>query len=408
MQTLDWRKALLLDNPFITTPPMPWEDIVWADMSELKARFERRVRSALQTSPSALVLNYGPWGGGKTHAARYFSQDTVLKTLSDSAKVMIPPLSIIVDIPRGAKSVIRAIYLHILDAIGIRQISQSITQVAHDLGEKFEQVTRALVRSEEFVSALLILAGQQPETMQQQLITLTGGQILPELKRYFLASATASDLKTLKLSRNIESGSDMMQILSTIFNLLLYSTKDVAPKYSEIFLWFDEMEEIVSLPGREQHALTSLIRDLTDFIPGNLTTFINFTPRPGGEIEEVSSYLGPAVWSRIRERIIFRELGEENLREYISDLLNVPKFRPDELQSQCPDRLFPFSDEAIRFLGREVIDQAHAVPRYINEACSLIVEQAVVGGILDEPDARINLDFVRTKSEQLKELLEYK
>jgi hypothetical protein len=271
---------------------------------------------------------------------------------------------------------------------------------------QFSQVAHGFVRSEEFVSALLMLAGQLPESGQLRMPLVTDEQISPTLKRYFLASATSSDLKELSLSRNIESGSDMIAILSAVFNLVLYSTMDVAPRYSEIFIWFDEMEEIVSLPGKEQFTLVSLIRDLTDFVPSNLTMFVNFSPRAGGKIEEVSSYLTPAVWNRFREHITFFGLDRENVEKYILDLLNAPKFRPDELKVQCPDRLFPFSVDVVQFLCKELVDRT--VPRYINEACSLLIEQALGAGVLDEPGTRIELDFARPMSQQLKDLLEDK
>jgi len=406
MQAMNWKKALLRDNPFISTPPMPGEEIIWADMSEQKGKLENRLRSALLTSPSSLVLNYGTWGGGKTHAARYFSQEAVLKALSDEVGV-VPPLSIIVNIPRGAKSVIRALYLNILDAIGLWQVSQSLSRVINALGaNQFSQVAYGFVRSEEFVSALLMLAGQIQESDQLKMPFVTEELISPTLKRYFLASATSSDLKELRLSRDIESGSDMIGILSAIFNLLLYSTTDVAPEYSEIFLWFDEMEEIASLPGKEQTTLNSLIRDLADFVPGNLTVFVNFTPRPGGKIEEVSSYLTQAVWSRFRERIMFFGLDGENVEKYILDLLNASKFRPEVLKAKCPDPLFPFNKDVVQFLQEELTDRT--VPRYINEVCSLVIEQALAAGVLDEPGAGIDLDFVRAMSQQLKDLLKYK
>jgi len=405
MQAL-WKKALLLDNPFVSTPPMPGEEIIWADMSEQKEKLEGRIRSALLTSPSSLVLNYGAWGGGKTHAARYFSQESVLKDLSDKVDVVLP-LSIIVNIPRGAKSVIRDIYLNLLDAIGLWQISQSLSKVIDALGrDQFSRVARGFLRSEEFVSALFLLAGEPPQFGQLGMRLVTKERVSPLLKRYFMASTTSSELRELGLSRSIESGSDMISMLSAIFNLLLYSTTGVAAKYSEIIIWFDEMEEIVSLPGKEQVTLNSLIRDLTDFVPGNLTVFINFTPRPGGKIEEVSSYLTDAVWSRFRERIMFFGLDGENVEKYILDLLNAPKFRPNELKAKCPDDFFPFSDDALRFLVTELGD--HTVPRYINEACSSVVERALVEGVLDQTGARIGPDFVRKMSQQLKELLEYK
>ena len=103
---------------------------------------------------------------------------------------------------------------------------------------------------------------------------------------------------------------------------------------------------------------------------------------------------------------MFLELDGEDAERYILDLLNAPKFRPNELKADCPDDFFPFSDDAIRVLVKEL--GVHTVPRYINEACTLVIERALIGGVLDQPDARIGSDFVHTMSQQLKELLEYK
>jgi hypothetical protein len=166
------------------------------------------------------------------------------------------------------------------------------------------------------------------------------------------------------------------------------------------------MEEVVSLPAREQTTLTNLIRDLTDLVPANLTIFMNFTPRPGGQIEEVSSYITPAVWSRVREHIVFKQLEGESVRTYITDLLNAPKFRPEEFKDECPDRLFPFAEESLQVLTNIVTDRA--VPRHINEACSLVLERALMAGVLDREQARIDVSFVEGMDDQIEALLEHK
>jgi hypothetical protein len=162
------------------------------------------------------------------------------------------------------------------------------------------------------------------------------------------------------------------------------------------------MEEIISLPGKEQAILSSLIRDLTDYVSANLTILINFSPRPGGELEDIGRYLGPAVESRVREQIFFGNLDETNVMQYVRDLLNAPKFRPEQFKRQCPDELFPLDDEVLRFLYQELASKA--VPRYINEACSLVFERAFAAGILDESGRRIGIDFVRNMAPEIQSI----
>ncbi|RMG31697.1 MAG: hypothetical protein D6732_14425 [Methanobacteriota archaeon] len=396
MTQLNWQKAYLTDNPFVSTPPIPSAEVIWADMAEQKRRIEERLRASLVTSPYTLVLNWGSWGGGKTHAARYFSQESVLGSLSREVGVA-SPLSLIVNIPRGTKDVIKAIYLDIMGALGIRKIGDDLRSVANNLGnrERFLEIARAFTRDEDFALAVSMLAGY---SHQQQSTLLPTDEPNLTLKRYFLLSATANEIKELRLGRRIESGSDMIAVLTAIFNLLLYSDDNTSPHYSEIIIWFDEMEEILSLPGKEQVVLTSLIRDFTDYVPANLTIFINFSPRPGGKIEDIGGYLTPAVWSRVREQIFFGELNDEDMLQYVRDLLNAPKFRPESLKANCPDDLFPFDESALRLIYE--ILASNTVPRHINEACSLVIERALVEGV-DLEKGRIDADFVRSMEKEL-------
>lgn len=398
MNTVNWEKACLADNPFIGTPPTPLEEIVWAGMQQHKERIENRIRYSLETSPYALVLNWGPWGGGKTHAARYFSQEKVLAGLSE--QIGVPsPLSLTIAIPRGERDVTKAIYLSIIGRIGLQKIASSLLELANELNDEFAEVVRTLVQDEEFASALLLLSGQKRSKKQTGQLFDPDGVALPELRRYFLLSATASDVKELELGRRIEGHGDMIEVLSAILNLLFYSDGKVESRYSELIIWFDEMEEIVSLPGKEQAVLTGLIRDFTDYMPSNLTMFINFSTRPGGQFEDIGAYLTPAVWSRVRDQIFFGNLSVEEMVDYIRELLNAPKYRPQQLAEQCPDEFYPFDEEGLRFLCQSL--GTMATPRYVNEACSLSIERALRTTILDEPGSRIDLNFLQEIEEDL-------
>jgi hypothetical protein len=391
-----WQSVYLEDNPFVSTPPTPTEEVIWAGVPDQKKRIEDRITSSLKTSPYTLVLNWGPWGSGKTHAARYFNQQAELKRLGELAGVG-PPLSLVLDLPRGERDIIRGIYLVIMGRLGLRQIGRDLSEVAEKLGEdRFRDLAYTFVRDEEFAEALAQLAGIVPLDGQ---LSLGGSGPSPALRRYFLLSAGTPDLRDLGLARKLDSNNDMFEMLTAIFNLLFYSGAGVEPRYSELILWFDEMEEIVSLPGKEQRLLTSLLRDFTDYVPSNLTMFVNFTLRSGGQLEDIGAYLTDAVWSRVRDEIYFGELDEEGIIEYVRDLLNAPKYRSATLAKECPDELYPFTKEALQFVGQRLMP--NATPRYVNEACSLLIERALATEALDSQNARIDLGFAQEHEREI-------
>lgn len=399
MSTTDWEKVRLKDNPFSGTPPVGLEKVIWAGMSRQKELIEKRIKTSLATSPYALVLNWGPWGGGKTHSARYFGQVEVLEDLSAEVGTK-KPLFVFVNLPRGSKDVVRDIYLDIVNSIGLKSIQNDLFSVRERLGDKeFLKLINAFIKDEGLASSIALLAYGNNRNGQQNLFPEHQESAFYELRRYFSLSASAGEVKSLKLVRPISSTSDILKILTTIFNLLLHSDSSVEPEYSELILWFDEMEEILSLSGKEQSVLTSLIRDLTDYIPKDLTIFINFTPRPGGDVEDVGIYLTPAVWSRVRDQILFTELNAEEIKEYICEMLNAPHFRPDGFKDQCPERSFPFSEDALQTICEKL--EGDGTPRKINEVCSFIMEQALNLGIFEHRNRRIDVEFIQEVQEEL-------
>lgn len=393
MAVINFEKAFLKDNPFAGTPAGPGEEIIWAAMTAPKEQIRNRILNSLATSPYSLILNWGPWGGGKTHAAKYFTQQKVLSELSKQAAVP-PPLSHVVTIPRNAKDIVRDIYLALMSYLGIQRIGEDLSRVAENLGERFDPLVRTYTGDEELAQSLLMLSGRKTvgKGKQDNLLPEDAGQISTELRRYFLLSAANPELNALGLVRKIENSNDQIKVLSAIYNLLLYS-KEVTPLYSEIIIWFDEVEEILSLPGKQQVILTGLIRDFTDYIPSNLTMFLNFTPRTGGRFEDLSAYLSSAVVDRVRDQIYFNYFDENQIKQYISELLNNPKYRLPGLKKNQANLYFPFTADAVEILTELLMSKA--TPRTINDICSLVIERALASGLLENPDSPISSEFVR-------------
>lgn len=399
MAVINFEKAFLKDNPFAGTPAGPGEEIIWAAMTAPKEQITNRILNSLATSPYSLILNWGPWGGGKTHAAKYFTQQKILDDLSEQA-VVPSPLSHVVTIPRNAKDIVRDIYLALMSYLGIQKIGEDLSRVAENLGERFDPLVRTFTGDEELAQALLLLAGRKivAKGKQEKLLDESDGQISTELRRYFLLSAGNPELNSLGLVRKIENSNDQIKILSAIYNLLLYS-REITPLYSEIIIWFDEVEEILSLPGKQQVILTGLIRDFTDYVPSNLTMFLNFTPRTGGRFEDLSAYLSPAVWDRVRDQIYFDYFDELQIKQYISELLNNPKYRLEGLERTQANLYFPFTADAVEVLTASLMSKA--TPRTINEVCSMVIERALAAELLETPDSPINGEFIGTIEKEI-------
>ena len=72
----------LKTNPFRLTPTSDDNELVWAGFPDIKEKIARRIKRSIQIPNTTLVLNWGEYGSGKTHAARYFSKKSVLQELS--------------------------------------------------------------------------------------------------------------------------------------------------------------------------------------------------------------------------------------------------------------------------------------------------------------------------------------
>ncbi len=64
----------LKSNPFRIIPATRPEEIIWAGFPDLKEKFTQRIKRSLNISNSSIILNWGEFGSGKTHAARYFTR----------------------------------------------------------------------------------------------------------------------------------------------------------------------------------------------------------------------------------------------------------------------------------------------------------------------------------------------
>lgn len=352
-------KFKLKSNPFRMVPAINPEELVWAGFSNIKSKIEGRIKRAINIPNSSLVLNWGEYGSGKTHAARYFSQDKVIQTISSDNKC----LSFVVNCPQS-KYPIYELYKQIVDIMDISAIRKQIEDRGVDLTKGISGVTNNV-----FLQNLLDVFFDSTKTEA-------------DIKSYLYGGSP----KDSRLQRKIDE-SDYAMFFAALFSLVTFEKK----AYSCVMLWVDEFESISLMNSSNISNINTFIRTLIDYAPNNLLMFLNLTQSAMVDVSDLSEYLHEAVKSRIKDKIEFELPDATSLKNYLSELLNDSVYRDSPKDDNV---YFPFEEAVIDEVMK---DLGSASLRRYNEAFSLLIENAFYDG-----ETTITLDYYdRNKQEIL-------
>lgn len=357
---MDYAKLNLKDNPFTATPTTGRP--VWCGMHRLKAELERRVEISLKTSPSSIVLNWGHYGSGKTHAAKYFTSDVTLQEMMRAAGLSGVPLAFYIGFPRVNRGAAFNLTSSIIGKFGITNFAS-----------KLEQAKTALDAASTGLFAQLLQEYCDDSELQKIFHKLVQGNLTDQDKigRVLFGNSSSADLRALQIARKPDSIADLCRIVTTAFNLFTFRSAQVAPLHPVIHLWIDEFEDISSLSGKEQDALAAYLRNLADWCPRYLAIFLNFTLTPVQGLQDLGLYLGEAVTSRIRQRIEFAEPDKPEIKDYAREMLNAPNVRQQAVQPG--DEFAPFEANAIDLIIDSVTPRT---PRRVNDVFSFYLDLA--------------------------------
>lgn len=337
-----FEKFKLKTNPFRMVPAVNQEELIWAGFPEIKEKFERRIKRSIRIPNSTIVLNWGEYGSGKTHAARYFSKPSVLKTYTLSQDDTAgPPLSIIINFPKG-KNVVKELFTQIIDKIDIVKINSILSKTGKP---NLDNITDNL-----FVKQVI-----------EYLFSAEFDQSL--YLKFLYGECSSSERTQLGFLRKIESDNDIVDLLSALISVITAGTI-----YTCVIIWIDEFEDIAYQSSSNINNVNNLLKVLLDKTPNNLLLFINFTLSAMANVDDLSIYLQDAVKSRIKERIELTMPGKDNLKDYLLDLLNNPINREEK-----SDNYFPFDEDMLDTL---IDDIGNTSLRRFNEALSYLLESA--------------------------------
>lgn len=358
-----FEKFELKTNPFRMTPSINSEELIWAGFPLVKEKIENRIKRSIKIPNSSLILNWGEYGSGKTHAARYFNKISVLEELAGAEQ---PPFSLDVSFPKS-KEPVKDIYIQIIDKLDISTLRKQINDKDVDISAVLNLVTdNILIRN----VVKLMFDDTVPVTTFKSYLYGTSS-----INKSFVDNS---------VQRKLVSDNDYTEFLSTMFSLITYQKK----AYSCVILWIDEFEDISILNSINISNVNNFIRTIIDKTPNNLLMFLNLTQSAMMDVEDLGEYLQEAVKSRIKDRVELSMPTKEELKVYLKDLLN------HSLNREKPkDSFFPFEenvvDEIVKDLGSVSL-------RRFNEAFSLLIESA----IFDEK-ASINKDYYESMKSEI-------
>jgi len=392
---LDWNRVYLKYNPFADTPPRQPEEAVWAGLPRLKEQFETLFVQALATPATQVVLNWGAWGSGKTHAAVYFGLTERLLPLAQAprARDVCP---VYIRTPKEPARADEILYRDIIEALRFSNLRKFVRNLIAEYGqEKALRLLQERTSSEPLGKAVWLL-GVEPQKRGGQL-ALLGEEPVQEwhylLESYFFSTCNKRDLKELGLSRGIDSAQDRFRVLGALLQCAIgFAPVEDINRHTRIILWIDELEDLIYFQSRQYRPFTQGLRDLIDRLPNYLTLLMNFTLAAPEAFEDAMVVIGDALKSRITHRIYFQPPTPEEAYEYVADLLR--QYRSEDPVSKGLPATYPFTEDALQALI-EAMPPLNRTPRDLNKGCSQAISQALLMGVITAPgEGMITPEFV--------------
>lgn len=334
-------------NPFKDfTPDINDQNLIWGGMDEIKSRIQRCYTDCVNNNSKQIILNWGPYGGGKTFSAYYFSHFE-----SEANNIT----HIYVRSPKDGAKATDDLFKSVIDQLTFEGIRTQVRSFINNYGEEkfIEYLSPKATR--EFAKAIFLIGSNDEE------VTST-------MNRFLYSGITLTELKKLGLAKKIQTDSDRVKFLAGILSCFIGNTNLIN---GHVVFWLDEMEDLIYYSPKNYKAFSQALRDLIDSIPDRFLLFMNFTLAENQETT-IELILGGAVWSRITRKIRFKEFNQEDALKYCNDLLELAKVKKSINK--------PFSSNLLVEIINN-ISSDNLTPREINKHITSLINYSLEKGI---------------------------
>jgi len=346
----------LRDDTFPLTP-IEGRDC-WYGFRELRGSFRSLHERSLREAPRLCVLNRGQFGAGKTHAALYFTHTAATLCEEISPDLYASTHAFHVETPKQGKGAFSQLYQALADRIQLRHLKAVLLGLIEQLGKaSVEEYIYSRTGSEDLAIAV---AACEDDTYQS-------------LRTYLLGGGSSAELRKIGAARRLSSETDFANALVGLFSVLVKHAELATGKPCRIFVWVDEMEDLVYYSSKDYLPFTQSLRHFLDRMSQHLTLFLNFTFSEPEELATIEEVLGQAVMDRVNEHVLFRPPNVTEVKQYLDDLLldNYIGGTADELRKLAPH--FPFDDDAFSALSSAC---EHTTPRYTHKLTDRLLRVA--------------------------------
>lgn len=341
------RKYNLKKNPFEDLTPTLDDEITWAGLPHQKEDITKVYKNAFVGQGKRIILNWGPYGGGKTHAAYYFGNKNRNEDIDKSRCIHL-----YVRLPREEspiKSFVSNVSEYILFGEDFTDIVSNFKVGGNQ--EIEENLYKIFPSNASIVKSVLILVQHNNRDLWMMYLNSTMKSIL---------------VTKLRLTKTLKTDEDSITFLCILLQILTLNED------KRIFLWVDEMENMIFYPAKKLKSFSDMIRDITDTVNKRMITFFNFSLSDTSE-DTVKLLLGEALWLRISSpKIRFKDLTYEDAMIYCKELINQSKI---ELNNDKP-----FSDDLMNLVIKN-IPQSELIPRELNRRFDAIITYAIQNDI---------------------------
>jgi hypothetical protein len=366
MSNINWSLIKLKGSPFSIIPDKETKGLIWAGFQTNKRQIESAIKNIYSSRDSKVVLNVSRWGGGKTHAAYYFSNgDNIMTLLPEEVPT---PLSVIVLTSKEGNDAAYDFFKKVIEGITIERI---IGAVAFMRGKEGDD--QAFNKIKTFVNAA-------PLAKIVWLLGSTDEEESFEASEMIFNGTTSAQRKKFKLVRGIEDTTDRFKILSCIFKLLSEYDADIQfNKPRKLLLWMDEVEALIVYTPKQYIPFTQALRELVDMTPTDFCFLMNFSLSDYDNLRTLEYIIGKALSDRISHKIIFEEPTLEEADAYVYDLLQEYRLTPG-----IPESYFPFTKESLDQLLIVMEErQVPLMPRNVNKYVEYVIDSAFEKNMMD-------------------------